>query len=36
MGNHLATTDISQKVGVAVPLSVGGAGSTSNVAWAEA
>ena len=30
MGNHLATIDISQKVGAAVPLSMGGAGSPSN------
>ena len=30
IGDHLATTDTGQKVGAAVPLSVGGAGSPSN------
>ena len=33
MGERLATTDISQKVGVVVPLSEGGTGSPSNIMW---
>jgi len=37
MGDRLATIDMGRKVGAAVPLSVGGAGSPSNtVTWAEA
>jgi len=37
MGDRLATVDMGRKVGGAVPLSVGAAGSSSNsVAWAEA
>jgi len=37
MGDRLVIIDIDRKVGAAVPLSVGGAGSPSNnVAWAVA
>jgi len=37
LGDRLATIDMSRKVGAAVPLSVGGAGSPQHtVAWAEA
>ena len=33
MGDRLATVDMGRKVGTAVPLSVGGAGSPSNTMW---
>ena len=37
MGDRLATIDMGRKVGAGVPLSGGGAGSSSNnVAWTEA
>ena len=33
MGDRLATIDMGRKVGAAVPLSLGGAGSRTNTMW---